>query len=67
MAHVSISKAFLVVAAAVMLLSACDVSAQDSTMAPSPSPSMDTGAGFSLPVSIVVFVSSFVFSLVALS
>ncbi|GMN28048.1 hypothetical protein TIFTF001_044191 [Ficus carica] len=70
MAHVSmISKAFLVVVAAVfaVFLSASDVLAQDIVTAPSPLLNMDAGAGFSLQVSIVVFVSSFVVSLVALS
>ena len=45
---------------------AASVSAQSTEMAPAPAPSMDTGAGFSLPVSLAVVGSSLVLSLLAL-
>ncbi|PON91675.1 hypothetical protein TorRG33x02_125060, partial [Trema orientale] len=66
MAHLSISKAMMVVMAVVLAM-ACDVAAQDSGLAPSPEPPLTVGAGFSLPVSVATIVFSLIFSLVALS
>ncbi|KAJ0099311.1 hypothetical protein Patl1_20583 [Pistacia atlantica] len=50
----------------VLAVAAAIVSAQSNGMAPAPSPSMDTGAPFSLPVSGAIVGSSLVLSLFAL-
>ncbi|EEF35651.1 conserved hypothetical protein [Ricinus communis] len=63
MAQFSSFKTLMVACIAAFLLAASDVSAQ---MAPAPGPSMDTGAGFSLPVSATVVASSLVLSFAAL-
>ncbi|XVE75654.1 hypothetical protein DITRI_Ditri12bG0110400 [Diplodiscus trichospermus] len=64
MAKVCFSKAIMIIFAAVVLSVATTVSAQDSAVAPTPS--MDTGAAFSLPVSGVAVTFSLVISLLAL-
>jgi len=68
MAKVSISKAFMLVLVIVVSSVAAMVSAQDSHLAPAPSPNMDAGAAFSLPISGALLASSItiLFSLLAL-
>ncbi|KAE8734396.1 Detected protein of unknown function [Hibiscus syriacus] len=59
MAAVSFSKAIMMFVVAVVLSVATTVSAQDTAAAPSPT--MDTGAAFSLPISgVAVILSPFV-------
>ncbi|GMI64748.1 hypothetical protein HRI_000144100 [Hibiscus trionum] len=65
MAELCFSKAIMMFVVAVVLLSvATTVSAQNSAAAPSPT--MDTGAAFSLPVSGVAVTFSLIVSLLAL-
>ncbi|XWS59183.1 hypothetical protein CRYUN_Cryun08bG0099900 [Craigia yunnanensis] len=64
MAKVRFFKAIMIIFVAVVLSVATNVSAQDSAMAPSPS--MDTGAAFTLPVSAVAVAFSLIISLLAL-
>ncbi|XWS66390.1 hypothetical protein CRYUN_Cryun05aG0195200 [Craigia yunnanensis] len=64
MAKVCFSKAIMIIFVAVVLSAATTVSAQDSAMPPTPT--MDTGAAFSLPVSGVAVTFSLIISLLAL-
>uniref|UniRef100_A0A2P2KAF9 Uncharacterized protein n=1 Tax=Rhizophora mucronata TaxID=61149 RepID=A0A2P2KAF9_RHIMU len=67
MAQLSISsKTFSLASVLAVLAAAVMVSAQDSGMASAPAPGLDTGAGFSLPVSSAFAVFSVVVSLLAL-
>ncbi|XWS28274.1 hypothetical protein CRYUN_Cryun25bG0052500 [Craigia yunnanensis] len=67
MAHVGISSAFLfVLLFAATLISSGVVRAQDSELAPSPSPSIEPGAGTFVTVSCAVVCSSLLFSILAL-
>lgn len=70
MANICFSKAIMITFVAAVLSVATCVSAQDSAAAPAPSmdttPSMDTGAAFSLPVSVVAVTISLIVSLIAL-
>ncbi|EOY09378.1 hypothetical protein QQP08_017788 [Theobroma cacao] len=64
MAKVCFSEAIMIIFVAALLSVATTVSAQDSATAPSPS--MDTGAAFSLPVSGVAVAFSLIVCLLAL-
>jgi hypothetical protein len=64
MAKVRISKAIMVIYVVALFMVATNVSAQ--VEAPAPVPSMDTGAGFSLPVSSAVFAFSLIISFISL-
>lgn len=64
MANICFSKAIMITFVAAVLSVATCVSAQDSAAAPAPS--MDTGAAFSLPVSVVAVTISLIVSLIAL-
>ncbi|XVF56087.1 hypothetical protein PTKIN_Ptkin06aG0088700 [Pterospermum kingtungense] len=64
MAKVCFSKAIMILFASVVLSAATNVSAQDTATAPTPS--MDTGAAFSMPVSVVAVTFSLIISLLAL-
>ncbi|KAB1205700.1 hypothetical protein CJ030_MR7G017872, partial [Morella rubra] len=66
MAQVSISKALMLVLLIAVSSAAAMVSALDSELAPAPAPTLDTGAAFSMPVSVVVLGSSLALSLLAL-
>lgn len=63
MAKVCFSKAIMIMFVAVVLSAVANVSAQDSAVAPTPS--MDTGASFSMPVSAVAVTFSLMISLFA--
>ncbi|OAY40534.1 hypothetical protein MANES_09G029600v8 [Manihot esculenta] len=63
MAQIRSFNAFVVASMAAIFLAATCVSAQT---AAAPAPSMDNGAGFSLPVSTAIVASSLVLSFVAL-
>lgn len=64
MAKVRISKAIMVIYVVALFMVATNVSAQ--VEAPAPAPSMDTGAGFSLPVSSAVIAFSLIISFISL-
>ncbi|OMO63163.1 hypothetical protein CCACVL1_22449 [Corchorus capsularis] len=64
MAKVSFSNAMMIAIVAAVLSIATTVSAQDSASAPTPS--MDTGAAFSMPVSGIAVTFSLIISLLAL-
>ncbi|GMP41780.1 hypothetical protein CsSME_00011753 [Camellia sinensis var. sinensis] len=65
MAQLSSFKALTVFVVVFAILSAIG-SAQEFEMAPAPSPSMDAGSAYSLPISGAVVCSSIVFSLLVL-
>ncbi|KAI5583900.1 hypothetical protein BDE02_06G047200 [Populus trichocarpa] len=62
MAKVRISKAIMVIYVVALFMVATNVSAQ----VEAPAPSMDTGAGFSLPVSSAVITFSLIISFISL-
>ncbi|KAJ6912772.1 hypothetical protein NC651_015275 [Populus alba x Populus x berolinensis] len=64
MENVRISKAIMVIYVVALFMVATNVSAQ--VEAPAPAPSMDTGAGFSLPVSSAVIAFSLIISFISL-
>ncbi|KAJ4706456.1 Proteoglycan 4 C-terminal part like [Melia azedarach] len=66
MARVTRSKTIMMLFVLAAFAMAATVSAQSTQMAPAPSPSMDTGAAFSLPVSAAAVGSSLFVSLLAL-
>ncbi|KAL5701962.1 hypothetical protein ACHQM5_027240 [Ranunculus cassubicifolius] len=62
MAQINTSKAVVMIFAIAAVFSVVGVSAQDGVMAPSPSPSMDAGSAFSLPMSGTVLLSALLIS-----